>query len=183
MAFEPYQMRGYFVPPTNVAAIRSKAQALRAFLGFTDELLPLPHLFDLFSIKGITIDVLEDDEFPLGKIGVEASAVPDQFQIYLSTSTHEKLEHDDPRTRFTLFHEIGHVVLKHSQQSMRFNIEPKRFVDSEWQADQFAAEMTMPLDLITSLQLNKAEQLASKFGVSRPAAEKRIRQLTRMGNI
>lgn len=73
---------------------------------------------------------------------------------------------DRRRRRFTLAHELGHIVLRHSQE------EPWE----EREADYFAAQLLAPrpvFPLLNSagLDTSSAEQLASLFCLSRKASE------------
>ena len=70
----------------------------------------------------------------------------------------------NPRDRFTIAHELGHMVL-HTQgitlcrNNERINI----YEDPEWQANQFAAEFLVPLEKIHSMSIS---EIANTFQVS-----------------
>lgn len=70
------------------------------------------------------------------------------------------------RQRFTLAHELGHIVLKHSQEQWW----------EEKEADYYAAQLLAPhpvIELFTSYALNPSdpELLARTFGLSKAASE------------
>jgi hypothetical protein len=124
--------------------------------------------------RGITFDVV-DEGLP---DHVEASCVPEDRTIYLSAATYEGVIRNDDRARFTIFHELGHMLLAHSRSFHRelsgnFHL----YENSEWQADQFAAEILMPLEVIRAKNFSAAWELRNEFGVSHSAASTRLAHL------
>lgn len=175
--YPPYVMRGTFVEPRSRPAIRRIAMDARKVLGLSDDYPPdLCRLLDEVSVKfALDYDVVEDSEMPIP--GAEAVCIPEQAMIYLPQRSLARAAANEPRMRFTIFHEIGHFVLGHSRSYARSaGFEPKPFLDSEWQADQFAAEITMPLEVIVERQIFGANMIAATFGTSSEAA--RLRELT-----
>lgn len=84
------------------------------------------------------------------------------------------------RDNFTLAHEIGHLFLHKGAIGLaRGNLERphERYEDSEWQADQFAAEFLMPYDQI-HLGMT-AESIQQMFLVSRTAAQCRLSYISK----
>ncbi|MDR0726946.1 MAG: ImmA/IrrE family metallo-endopeptidase [Rickettsiales bacterium] len=81
--------------------------------------------------------------------------------------------------RFTLAHELGHLFLKH-EFSGNFAMMPGQkipaYIDSEWQADLFAAELLMPKELVEG---KDASDIARECGVSYTAAKIRKERLER----
>lgn len=107
-------------------------------------------------------------------------------------SVSEAIRHDG-RRRFTVAHEVGHLVLhlplllaRRSQPTL-FEVEQLPYGDSrmEWQADAFAAAILMPTAAIVNMvgALSRAggwigpDLLVDTFGVSRQAAEVRLKSL------
>lgn len=179
----PYQLRGHIVAPRGIEAIRTIAVDARKILELADEPVSLPHFLDDLSQFGVTVDVIEDEDDMLMMAGVEAVCVPETATINLTLATYNAARRNDPRTRFTIFHELGHFVLQHNKALARANYVAKPFIDSEWQADQFSAEMIMPLDVILRRGLRTPTQLARFFQVSFPAANNRVNQLVKYGAI
>ncbi len=68
------------------------------------------------------------------------------------------------RDRFTLAHELGHMVL-HTQgiTLCRNNEKINTYEDPEWQANQFAAEFLVPLEKIYNMNIS---EIANTFQVS-----------------
>jgi Zn-dependent peptidase ImmA (M78 family) len=107
-----------------------------------------------------------------------------------------------PRRRFTLAHEIGHFCMHRATNQTTF-IDTKATMnrsESYWnrfesEANNFAAELLMPADLIRSIgrividkfkiekdvemmpMANFIEQMASRFKVSNPAMEFRLKNI------
>jgi Zn-dependent protease with chaperone function len=124
---------------------------------------------------GITYDVVDEGYLPPN---VEASCLPEKRVIYITSSTYEGVIRNDDRARFTIFHELGHLLLAHSRNFHRdTTVSFPIWENSEWQADQFAAEILMPLDVIRAKNLIVAGELRKEFGVSHTAASIRLSKL------
>jgi hypothetical protein len=128
--------------------------------------------------------------------GVEGQAryesESDEFVVVLSPDTYKGLEDGIPRARFCLAHEIGHLVL-HPRDLMRLAAIPHEspalsrrqtsnhaaYLDTEWQANAFAAALLMPAVGIVSLERSVGTlvplHLQARFEVSAEAAEIRLR--------
>jgi hypothetical protein len=140
-------------------------------------------LLDLLNVKySITYDVLEPDEMP--HPDVEACWDPESITMHIRSDVYEKACRNDPRARFTVMHELGHGLLGHRRTINRSSeTPPKVYEDSEWQANQFAAEFLMPLEVILALGLNTASKIELHFNVSTQAALLRQKQLAKRGEI
>lgn len=114
----------------------------------------------------------------------------DEIVVTLSTATYTAVEDGDARARFSLCHELGHVFL-HGVELLRLSEIPhfeavlaRRqapehpvYLDSEWQADSFAAAVLMPAAGIAALARSRtvsAKLLANHFGASHEAAKYRL---------
>ena len=172
------------MPSRGVESIRDISERVRAVLGI-DQPPSLEVFLESLSIYGITVDVLEDELATVFSFGAEAVCVPEAATIYLSEVTYSKACANDPRTRFTIYHELGHFVLDHKKMLNRANFRGaiKPYMDSEWQADQFAAELSMPLPIILAEGLYSPVKIRDRFAVSLPAAERRYKQLAKRGDI
>ena len=121
------------------------------------------------------------------------------FLITLSEESYDDLENGGARARFTLAHELGHVVL-HPHELLRLSSVPhsiaayyrgehqphKIFYDTEWQADSFAGAFLMPASGIHDLvgerllsdnifrTLSASMRVADNFDVSESAARTRL---------
>lgn len=144
--------------------------------------LPLGRFIELMIAKEL-VDVLEDND-PLFKNGAEAKYVPEAGCVFLKQSDYDAcVRNTSARSKFTFWHEIGHGLLGHSLSFSRGEgIEGRdipAYESSEWQADQFAAEILMPLEIIKAEKLFTPEALVSRFGVSWEAATVRLKQLSK----
>jgi hypothetical protein len=104
--------------------------------------------------------------------------------VTLSEETYANLEAGKPRARFCTCHEIGHAVL-HAAELVELSQIPHRdmglyratqgthdpYVDSEWQANAFAAALLMPADALAEFEktcgsgweIDAAEKLQASF--------------------
>ena len=180
-SFPDYQLRGHVVPGRTIDSIRGTASSVRQIMKLPERPPDLATFLESLVDYGITCDVIDDHDFTLFHAGVEAVCIPEQATIVLTNETYRAARHNDPRTRFTIFHELGHFVLSHSKALGRKNIVPQRWIDSEWQADQFAAEITMDLEVLRRHGLKTPSAIANFCGVSVPAASYRLTQLKRKG--
>ncbi|WP_454825889.1 ImmA/IrrE family metallo-endopeptidase [Paraburkholderia xenovorans] len=175
-------LNGFRVSPRRIADIREAAARARAALGFcwpTD----IGRFLERLTGYSITLDVVPD--YGTLPRGVEACWVPETLTLCLTNSVYEAACRNDPRALFTVFHEMGHALLAHRRTLNREipGREIKTYEDSEWQANQFAAEFLMPLDEIRRYSLWTEGQLMLRFGVSMEAARIRLGRLRRTGDI
>ena len=73
------------------------------------------------------------------------------------------------RQRFTVAHEIGHLLLGHTGKNLILDLNSKK--SEEVEANQFAAELLMPLDMIKKDLQNKrnSKDIAKIYNVSEEA--------------
>ncbi len=74
------------------------------------------------------------------------------------------------RQRFTIAHEIGHLVLGHTHSGADFNLKSRD--PHEIEANQFAAELLMPLELLKNdygYGATAPKDLAKNYSVSEEA--------------
>lgn len=165
---------GFRVAKSSVREIRARAMSVRDLL-IPDGAPDLELFLEGLEKFGITYDVVEDGFLPPG---VEASCLPEKRVIYITASVFEGVARNEERARFTIFHELGHLLLAHSRSFHRDStLDFPIWENSEWQADQFAAEILMPLDVIRAKNLTTAGELRAEFGVSYTAASIRLAKL------
>lgn len=174
-------LNGFRVAGRKIADIRMSADNVRRILEIGDapQDIKIGLFLDRLSVKyGMSYDVLDPKDMPYED--VEACWDPDSIMIYIRRDVFEKACSNDPRARFTIMHELGHGLLGHRRTINRTGAErkPEIYEDSEWQANQFAAELLMPLDVIRCKTLNTAFKIERHFNVSLPAAMKRVKQLS-----
>jgi hypothetical protein len=160
-----------------------------------DEALPVHRLFESLGrlqvmASGRYRRVQYVVEEGLG-YGVEAltryNREDDVFEVVLDPTTYDAIERgDEGRSIFTVPHEVGHLVL-HPEECFELATIPhhramlraqhKIFFDSEWQANVFAAALTMPaggLAILESRGLLSPEIVRATYKVSAQAAAIRV---------
>lgn len=118
-----------------------------------------------------------------GMLILDASRVPPGVEPGDAGTIFLKRGEYGPRSRFTLAHEIGHVVLGHRNGGVITDFYRGRstgYLDpQERDANEFAAELLMPREIFTKLWQSSAteEELSLVFGVSATAAAVRAKAL------
>ncbi len=133
---------------------------------------------DLHSLaKRLNIEVYETDDLPDRVSGVVTRLEDLKWVASINR------RHTYGRRRFTLAHEIGHVVLNHCDVGFQIVIvkSESKLTLKERQADVFAAELLMPKHAFQNAYFNRGikdpGELAKLFGVSKQAVEIRIEQI------
>lgn len=174
---------GFPVPAMSKAQIRQYATHARKILALPQGRLNIPHLLDKLTEYGIYYDVFDRHEAPVSQ-AVEACYVPEQRTMYIRDSVFEQMANGGQRSVFTFGHELGHALLGHARTVNRTPSQPlKAYLNSEWQANIFAAEFTMPSEQIHQHNLLTAEAMSRFFGVSPAAARVRLEELRKQGEI
>lgn len=108
-----------------------------------------------------------------------------QRLVMLSQETYDGVHAGAGRARFSVAHEIGHLIL-HQDQLKDKALQQKGFVvnrgssgvpvymDPEWQADRAAAELLVPYRWLGAYR--DPREIASRFGVSKQMAEIRTKE-------
>lgn len=113
------------------------------------------------------------------RLPIERDWFDDEFTISVNSS------HSETRKRFTIAHEIAHYVLHRDQIGDGITDDALYRSDTlstmtERQANQYAAEILMPWQLVkndSAFKTGMAGSLASRFSVSTQVAEIRLREL------
>jgi hypothetical protein len=158
----------------SIVDIRRQAASLLQSAGVSREPVSLRDV-----VSALNLEVVRTAGEPFS---CEAALEPvgDGHRIVLPGSSPEG------RRRFTIAHEIGHFVL----HPHRLAPERNGGVNAAWQAeereaDQFAAELLMPEDLVREAVLlhgTDSVRLADRFEVSRQAMQVRLRSLGLAGH-
>lgn len=129
----------------------------------------------------ITLDALVKDEAP----GYEV-ILDDTFPNHLSGLTNARAKtirinsnHPPLRRRFSLAHELGHIVLNHNAILFQ-RIDEENIKDEfEREANEFAGELLMPIRMFKACYelVQNLDALAGLFEVSREAAYVRAMKL------
>lgn len=169
------QNRGFRVEALSTEQIRKLALGVRDQLSLGREELPA-FLESLLTLGLLSIIPDDDESIP---VSVEACYIPGKQCILLRDRDYVGImKRTKPRAMFTFAHELGHFFLGHERRFDRDSLaEHKVYEDSEWQANTFASEFLMPYNIIQSEGLTTPEELQFWFGVSRQAAEVRLKKL------
>lgn len=166
---------GHRVSPLSNEKIKMYAQRFRDVLELTDQTyLRLDVLLEgLAASETIELEIVEDRLLPKRY----AVTYPDKNKIVLQESVYDALCEDDNHARFTVAHELGHLIMHRNQMSYARSKVPaghKIYEDSEWQADVFASHFLIDSRLVKP-KLTVSE-ISEKFGVSMQAAEAWVRK-------
>lgn len=176
-------VRGIKVAPTSRKALRAQAEDMRTQLGITNPYFPILELVDLGLgqlFPQYIVDVVPD-----GELGNDhALTIPDERVIMIREDVYVGAFQGRGRDRFTLAHEVGHLLLhggiRLARTSGRSQTLHKPYEDSEWQADVFAAELLMPVESAQACYPSVG-CLAETCGVSEAAAKVRFSVLRKEG--
>ncbi|WP_444996699.1 ImmA/IrrE family metallo-endopeptidase [Aliikangiella sp. IMCC44359] len=177
-----YKPKGYKVERLNQKNIMQKAASLR---GAAQHFITLDTgYFDLGEFVCYLLDnndilfemqIVEDE-----LTQEEGIAIPSKNGIAMPDHVFNSLMDNQPRARFTVAHELGHLML-HEQKVYYLNgIDSWHHheEDSEWQANMFAAHLL--IDFEKAKNLKTADQIATQFGVSMEVAMIYMKNIKRM---
>lgn len=97
----------------------------------------------------------------------EAAVLPDKKLMHIREDVYNALHENETRARFTIAHEFGHLLMHKGVALNRGDGNHKIFEDSEWQANQFAAELLAPLQGCVGLSVHEIMQ---KYQISHQCA-------------
>jgi hypothetical protein len=174
---------GFPVAPRSRLNIREAAIHARAVLRLPEGRINIPRLLDDLTRFGIYYDVFDRHSAPVPR-EVEACYIPEDRTLYIRDTVFQQMCDGGQRAVFTIGHELGHAVLVHRRTLNRqTGTQLRRYCNSEWQANTFSAEFTMPLDELIRNNITTAEGIARRFGVSMVAARIRLQDLEDRGEL
>lgn len=118
-------------------------------------------------IPDLVIEYVQEHEM----YGKYAETFPSQHIMRIRQDVYERAAKGSVRDRFTIAHEIGHLLL-HDYNSVALcradeKVSIPIYADPEWQANVFAGEFLMNADLIKGMS---AQEVSSACGASFQAA-------------
>ena len=169
-------MASYMAKPRSIKDIRELALLLRKALNL-DKVDKFPIME---FIEGVMHTIDEEfyyeivDKETMGNI--HGLACPNEHCIKIREDVYNRCVEGYGRDRFTIAHEVGHYLMHNSNVTLaRLGKEKvQAYMDPEWQANTFAAELLMPINLIDTTDVKK---IAEKFGVSYSAASIRLKKI------
>ena len=170
--------RGLLVAPVSKAILQNFANDVRrallpegqVFFPIMDVLeFRMESLFPGFYVESCEREVMGGDE---GRV------VSGQNMIMLRRDVFDDASRHVGRARFTACHELGHFLM-HRQVVMARVREDSHpiYRDAEWQADEFAGRLLMPLSQVKSFA--SAADAARKCGMSPEAARVMMSKYTK----
>lgn len=169
------------VPQKSRNQLRTAAYMLRKKFGLEKEkMFPIVWFLEFIMPQVdpmFTLDPVEDDELR----GRAAETIPTLHTIRIKQSIYNAACAGNHWARFVLAHELGHYIF-HSTENVAYalsdpNEKIPRSIDPEKQADDFADELLVPVNLINE----PTEYLVSKhFGVPRGTARIQMGQVARI---
>lgn len=163
---------GHKVSPRSRNEIVNLATYARDALGITTAKVSICGLLERLQHQELLeLEIVED--FVLDKD--EAQAYPDKNLIKIKNSVYDAACDGQGHARFTLAHELGHILLHKNQQASyaRGDNHHKIYEDSEWQADTFASAFLMDERFIDRAR-DTTTDLMNRFGTSHEAAAVRL---------
>lgn len=156
----------------------STREALRPGLSALEP-APIDRLLRDVTIAELTVRARLHRGLPSDTWGVTTFEV-DRAWIWLNTEAWPELVQGTPRTRFTVAHELGHIVL-HGEQLLELHTRPDdEYADQlEREANTFAAHLLVPDAALKRLPTARPETIATRFGVSVLMASRRIEEWRR----
>ena len=163
------QDAGYAVPPLSRAMIRAEAARIRNVFRITGPWVDVVRLLEVWLPRVWPEFYLEIVD--VGQLGtLHAVTVPERAHMQVREDVYNGACRGVGRDRFTLAHELGHIVLHSDVEYAR--LEPGQsvpsFRSSEWQANSFAGEVLISAEHLTGCA--GPQDLATRFGVSVEAA-------------
>lgn len=163
---------GTVVTPRSKKDIAANAQAMRQFLKLEkQDYFPVPAVYAMLGMMFEDADFEVYEEYEMGED--HGRTYPDQRRIVLRNDVYERACIGEARDRFTMCHELGHLMMHRGIALSRIDpaSPPKIYCNSEWQADTFASYLMMPPDLIC--RYSTVQEVVDAFGVSFEAAHAR----------
>lgn len=116
-------------------------------------------------ITGLGIPLYKYSDLPETKINKCLQVSNDAFTLQGVIFYNDEFPNKE-RQRFTLMHEVGHIILKHEGDSS----------DNEKEADLFASNILAPRSIIWHLHFNSVKDICTTFNVSCMAANRILKE-------
>lgn len=150
-------IKGFRVPPRSRAGILATASKLRrCFVPdnvlFFDVVRVLENVIPI-AYPEFELIVMPNEDLP----NELALTFPDKKQIIVREDVYKAAVLGDGRARFTMAHELGHIVLHSGIQNVyarsKEGSELRSYEDSEWQANVFSGEILAPAHAVKDMRV------------------------------
>lgn len=145
--------------------------------------LPAPAFIRWLKHSGYIRDYIcvPDEDLP----NAEGKYEPDEGRLYFRKSAWRGAENGIPHDIWTLVHEGCHAILKHSETRLRAStpgktIPSRRVGSDEIDTNRLAASILAPFDKANFKPGMSADSIVERFGLSRIAAARRLKEFERM---
>lgn len=140
--------------------------------------------FRMKSLLGFVHDIRDDLEY-----GEHARVIMDEKILAISSTEYDGLMRGEGHSKFTVMHEIGHILLNHGDQAIKLRNSGKlifhrrneipRYADPEAQANVFAGSVLMPTDHVKKMIIKGTTplEIANMFKISVRSAEIRFKDI------
>ncbi len=164
-------MNIYKAAPLSRLSKREYVKHIRIVTGTEDIMFfPIVEFMELVLpqlVEGFYYEICSKEKMP-NKCG---ETFPAKNKICIREDIYEKAVNNDPFARFSIAHEIGHLLLHDVGSISLCRLEHgeklKSFEDPEWQADCFGGEFLMYYPLIKGLT---PSEISEQCGVTKRAA-------------
>lgn len=171
-------MTNYIAQGLSRHTIREYARYIRTLCGLENKVyFPVVEFLELMLpklISGFCLEIVEYSKMP----DKEGETIPSLNTVRIREDVYEKAISGDGRARFTILHEVGHLLFHDNGRvalcRVSNNSAVKAYENPEWQADVFAGEMLMAEHLIKNMNV---EEIAWKCGTSYAAANCQYNQI------
>jgi hypothetical protein len=171
---QPKVSVGY--PISDVRKIASLVGRMRAKFGLSPvDMVPIFEILefritDTFPDFRFVVDL--DINFDHSVLALTKWSPP---EIVVRESVYQHAAAEFGPARVVLAHELGHLWLRHGQNyTSRVNTQREDHLLFEWQADEFAAELLMPSEVVLSMT---PDVIAKRFLVPSRTAKARLQTL------
>lgn len=162
---------GSRVAPRSSAVIESVAMQFREYVKLNDRVeFPIVAVAELLIGEGF--EVVDEEDMGAD----EGRSYPDLGKMLIRRDVYDAAVDGDARSRFTMAHEMGHMVMHVGASYARNNSGAvmQIYENSEWQADEFAGNLLAPLHIIRGWT---ATQISEHCKISLPAAMIRLKKV------
>lgn len=155
--------------PLSRFKIRGITRALRKMAG-CDDILYFPIVYFIEWVlanpengMGMEFEIVEPCEMQdtYGTTNTGRNVMRIRSDVY------DRAVQGNPRDRFTLCHELGHYLLHQPESVSYARGKIPAYMNPEWQANTFAAELMAPMHLVRDMTV---EEIMKECGMSKQAA-------------
>ncbi len=161
-------MSNFKAEPKSRAIIRDMANTVRKIAGVSSNMaFPIIQFIEIF-LDSFGYDWEVCERAVMGNN--YAVTYPSKKLLQIREDVYEACVRGNGRHRYTLAHELGHIILHNgvTTQLARSEDEIRIFEDPEWQANTFAAELLAPSNCLENLD---DYQISERYECSLQVAE------------